>query len=89
MIHSKVRQIAQMAGRIAPTLLPPLYVFKYLFGVCFSWLFMYLPLESLCVLTIVKLNNQVPDLWERVKVYFAGILKSGLTINLYIKLISS
>ena len=66
-----------------------LYVFKKLFGVCFSWLFMSLPLKYLCVLTIVKLTNQVPELWERVKVCFAGILKSGFTTNLCIKLFSS
>ena len=66
-----------------------LYIFKYLFGVCFSWSFTCSSLESLCVVIIVKLTDQVPDLWERVKSCFAGILKSGFTTNLYIKLISS
>ena len=70
-------------------LLFTLYEFKCLFDVCFSWLFVCLQLESLCVLMIVKLTNQVPELWERVKVCFADILKSGFTTNLCIKLFSS
>ena len=68
-----------------------IFYVKLLFtlDVCFSWLFVCLPLESLCVLMIVKLTNQVPEFWERVKVCFAGIFKSGFTTNLCIKLISS
>ena len=45
--------------------------------------------ELLLVFIVIKLTNQVLDLWESVKIYFVGILKSGFTTNLYIKLISS
>ena len=56
---------------------------------CFGWLFMYLLFELLIVFIIVELTNQVPDLWEMVKIYFVAIVNSGFTTNLYIKLISS
>ena len=45
--------------------------------------------ELLLVFIVIKLTNQIRDLWEEVKIYFVGILKSGFTTNLYIELISS
>ena len=38
---------------------------------------------------VIKLTNQVPNLWERVKIYFVEISKSGFTTILCNKLISS
>ena len=37
--------------------------------------------ELMFVFIIIKLTNQVPNLWERVKIYFVGISKSGFTTN--------
>ena len=33
--------------------------------------------EFLFIFIAFKLINQVPDLWEKVKIYLVGILKSG------------
>ena len=68
--------------------LDPLFTL-YVFDMYFGRLFTCLLFELLFVFIAFKLTNQVPNLWERVKVYFAGIFKSGFTTNLYIKLISS
>ena len=38
---------------------------------------------------VIKLTNQISNLWERVKICFIWITKSGFTTNLCNKLISS
>ena len=46
-----------------------------------DWLFMCSLFESFLVFIVIKLTNQVPNLWERVKIYFVAIPKSGFTTN--------
>ena len=45
--------------------------------------------ELMFVFIVMKLTNQVPNLWERVKIYFIGIPKSDFTTIFCDKLISS
>ena len=42
----------------------------------FGWLFMCVLFELLLVFIVIKLTNQIPDLWERVKICVADIYKS-------------
>ena len=49
----------------------------------FGWLFVYLLFELLYVFVIVKLTNQVPNLWERVKICVVGIHKSDFYYYFY------